>query len=420
MGGERDSGRIDGVRKIAVLRGGALGDLLLALPAIRALAAAYPEAETTLLGSAQAEALLQGRPGAPDRVIVLPEVPGVGAPDRPRVPGSSAHGPEPEVVARFEAAARAEHYDLAVQLHGGGRFSNPFLLALGARRTIGTRTPDAAALDRSIDYVYFQHEIHRWLEVAGLAGARPVELEPSLAASAEEVDAGRRITGISEPMRGSAGTAGDVPIVPPNSERFVEVHPVDSVRSVVAVHPGATDPRRRWPEERFGEVCAALAEDGSAVAVLGSEEEAPLCARVVREAERRGAGVSGAAAGRSGPGAGPLIDLGGRLDLGGLVGVLAVADLLVGNDSGPRHLAQALGTATASVFWCGNLINAGPLTRERHRVQVAWTTRCPVCGRDCTQVGWTAERCEHDVSFVADVPVAAVLADARSLLARTR
>jgi hypothetical protein len=40
-----------------------------------------------------------------------------------------------------------------------------------------------------------------------------------------------------------------------------------------------------------------------------------------------------------------------------------------------------------------------------------------VCGRDCTQVGWTAPRCEHDVSFVADVPVEPVLADVRALLA---
>jgi ADP-heptose:LPS heptosyltransferase len=92
------------------------------------------------------------------------------------------------------------------------------------------------------------------------------------------------------------------------------------------------------------------------------------------------------------------------------------ADVVVANDSGPRHLAAAVGTATASIYWFGNLINAGPLDRGRHRVQLSWTTQCPVCGRDCTQVGWTSPRCEHDVSFVADVPTAPVLADAMELL----
>ena len=89
---------------------------------------------------------------------------------------------------------------------------------------------------------------------------------------------------------------------------------------------------------------------------------------------------------------------------------------MIGNDSGPRHLAQAVAARTAAVYWFGNVVNAGPLGRGRHRVQLGWTTHCPVCGRDATQVGWTAERCAHDVSFVADVPVAAVRDDALRLL----
>jgi hypothetical protein len=52
-------------------------------------------------------------------------------------------------------------------------------------------------------------------------------------------------------------------------------------------------------------------------------------------------------------------------------------------------------------------------------VQLGWTTHCPVCGADATQVGWTAERCEHDDSFVAGVPVDAVYADVRELVPAT-
>jgi len=75
-----------------------------------------------------------------------------------------------------------------------------------------------------------------------------------------------------------------------------------------------------------------------------------------------------------------------------------------------------VGARTVSIFWFGNLINAGPLGRGRHRAHLSWTTHCPVCGRDSTQVGWTAPRCEHDVSFVADVPADPVHADVARLL----
>jgi ADP-heptose:LPS heptosyltransferase len=70
-------GRFDEVLKIAVLRGGGLGDLLFALPALDALAEAYPEAEIVLLGTPMHAALLRGRPGPVARVEVLPKTRGV-------------------------------------------------------------------------------------------------------------------------------------------------------------------------------------------------------------------------------------------------------------------------------------------------------------------------------------------------------
>ncbi|HLT66466.1 MAG TPA: glycosyltransferase family 9 protein, partial [Microbacterium sp.] len=287
-------------------------------------------------------------------------IPGVTAPPE------AARPPETE---RFVGARRDEEYDLAVQLHGGGRYSNPFLNALGARHTIGTRTGDAEPLERSLDYVYYQHEVLRALEVVGLAGAAPVVLEPRV-----EVERAERDT--------------NVPLV--------------------ALHPGATDPRRRWPTDRFAELAAGLVGDGARILLVGSAEDASLAARILA----RLAEIAPAAGRR-------VDDATGRMSLRGLAAALASADLVVANDSGPRHLAQAVGTPTASVYWFGNVVNAGPLGRASHRVQLAWTTRCPVCGRDCTQVGWTAERCEHDVSFVADVTTDAVLADARQLMATT-
>ena len=359
----------DDVRRIVVLRGGGLGDLLFAQPALAALAGAYPDAEITLLGSPVAgELFAPDAPrvlGVPHHVVRLPEIPGVAAPPEAAPPAG---------IRDFLDAQAAEGYDLAVQLHGGGRYSNPLLNRLGARHTVGTRTPDAEPLERTLDYVYYQHEVLRGLEVAGLAGAAPVVLEPRVL--------------IDEASAAAAERDADAPLV--------------------AIHPGATDPRRRWPAERFAATALALLRDGARILLVGGAGDAPLAARIRARLDDAAPGS-----------ASRVDDATGRMGLRQLAAALAGADLLVANDSGPRHLAQAVGTMTASVYWVGNIVNAGPLGRGNHRVQLSWTTRCPVCGRDCTQVGWTSERCEHDVSFVADVTSDAVLADARQLMATT-
>lgn len=352
----------EGVKRIAVLRGGGLGDLMFAMPALDALAASYPEAELTLLGAPLHAALLAGRPGPVDRVEVLPHAEGV-RPGRP----------DPAALASFLAGMRARKFDLAVQVHGGGRNSNPFLLELGAAHTVGTRTPDAVPLERTIPYVYYQHEVLRALEVAGLAGAVPLSLEPQLE------------------------------VLPVEEEKAAAY--VVPGRDLVTLHPGATDPRRRWPAPAFAAVAARAAADGCQVLVVGDDSDRALAEQIVA--------LSLAAAG---PGA-VVGSVAGKLDIGTLAAVLKTSAVMVGNDSGPRHLAQAVGTPTVGVYWFGNVINAGALGRTRHRVHMSWVSACPVCGVDVTQVGWIAERCPHDDSFVATVDPEAVYADVAELRA---
>src|SRR5205823_716132 len=159
------------VRRIAVLRANALGDFVVALPALEALRVAYPDAEITYLGAGWHAGWLAGRPGPWDRVEA--------------VPGSLDHGPvpaaEPSRTERFLREQQARRYDLAVQVHGGGANSNPFVSRLGARVTAGSRAPGAPPLDRWVPYVEHHHEVLRLLEVVGLVGAVPVTLEARLA-----------------------------------------------------------------------------------------------------------------------------------------------------------------------------------------------------------------------------------------------
>jgi ADP-heptose:LPS heptosyltransferase len=162
---------------------------------------------------------------------------------------------------------------------------------------------------------------------------------------------------------------------------------------VVVLHPGATDPRRRWPPKSFACVGDRLVAAGADVVIVGTTDERGLVDGV------RDSMTS------------PARTLVGRLSLGGLAGVLESAAVVVANDSGPVHLAAAVGTSTVGIYWCGNLINAGPFTRSRHRPQLSWRLTCPVCGVDCTR-----DQCEHRESFVAEVPSESVASAATSLL----
>jgi ADP-heptose:LPS heptosyltransferase len=97
----------------------------------------------------------------------------------------------------------------------------------------------------------------------------------------------------------------------------------------VVVHPGASVPARAWPVEHCAEAVRLLATAGHRVVVTGSAEESELTARV---------------AGRDG------VDLGGRCTFPQLAAVLAGSAAVVVGNTGPAHLAAAVGTPVVSLF----------------------------------------------------------------------
>ncbi len=333
---------VPGVQRIAVLRANGVGDYVVAEPALAALRAAYPAAEITLLGAAHTRSLVEGRPGPCDRWVQVPLTRGVRVGDAPDA--------SPEQVEDWCAQQRSRGYDLAVQLHGGGRNSNALLLRLGARVTAGAATPDAPKPDRWVPYTAYQHDTLRWLEVVASVGAPTLRTEPHLAVTAGDLAESR-----------AALPTGDAPLV--------------------AVHPGSTSARRRYPEERLGRVARVLADAGARVVVLGGPGDRDLVDRVV-----------------DGYG-GPVETVVGTTSLGGLLGTLRRCALLLGNDSGPRHLAGAVGTPTVGVFTYANLADVAPLSRVWHRVGVSWDGACQVCGMRVLE-----GTCGHDASATWDVP----------------
>ena len=344
------------VRKLAVLRCNALGDFIFALPALEALRAAYPRAEIVLLGKPWHAELLADRPSPVDRVVAVPPSTGVNGPfDAPA-------DEDPAALEQFFAAMRRERFDLALQLHGGGRHSNPFVRRLGARVAAGLRAPDAEPLDRWTAYELYQPEVARYLEAVALVGAQPVTLEPRLAVTVAD--------------RAEA-------------EQFLPA----SERPLVALHPGATHPGRRWPTAHFAALGDALAERGAEVVVTGVAAERPLVDSVINAMRQ------------------PAHDGCGQLSIGGLCGLLSRCRVVVAADTGPLHLAGAVGAPTVGIYWCMNVPTTAPLLRARHRPLIAWRLDCPECGRK-----WVAEPCDHRVSFVADVSVEQAVAAAAEFL----
>jgi ADP-heptose:LPS heptosyltransferase len=350
-----DSKLIEGVRKIAVVRPNALGDFIFILPALNALRRAYPAAEMVLLGLDWHAAYLDGRPGPIDRVVVVPF----------QLHTNPLADPACAATAEmFFQRMQQEHFDIALQLYGGGKYSNPFTQRLGARITAGLRADDAPPLDLWVPYIFYHSEVLRYLEAVALVGAVPEQFEPVIT--------------VTERDHQEANAA----------------LPDDGV-PLVLLHPGATDSRRRWPAALFAQTGDALCKKGYRIAVTGNRSEERIVASVCSAMSA------------------PCLNLCGSLSLHGLTGLLARSRLLVSNDTGPLHLARAVGASTVGLYWVGNMINGGPLSQSRHRTHISWRVACPECGKDCTRT-----TCQHAASFIADIPVDEVVYSAATLLAQ--
>ena len=337
------------VRKIAVLRPNALGDFVFCLPALHALKHAYPEAELVYLGLPWHAAFLGGRPGPVDRVVVVPPMPGINA-----APDAAPGGP---VIEAFLGNMRDAGFDLALQMFGGGRYANPLLRQFEARLSVGMRSADAAPLDRSLAYAGLVNRRLQLLEVAALAGAT------------------------AWPM------CGDLRVTAADRQLAAQLLPPEPGQRLVIVQPGASDMRRCWPAARFAAVADALVEVGAVVAVNGSGAETALVGAVLAAMRH------------------PALALAGKASLQGLCGLLERCALVVSNDTGPLHLALALGKPCVGVYWFTNLIESAPLCQIGHRAALSTRVACPVCGMENT-----AMRCRHEVSFVDDVALEEVTA----------
>jgi len=300
-------------RRIVVLRALKLGDMLCAVPAFRALRAAFPEAEVVLAGLPWAVEFV-------DRYRCFLD----GFREFPGYPGLPEREPEMERVQTFLKAMQAEQFDLCIQMHGSGGITNGLTARFGARQRAGFFEPGKTCPDPGTFLPYPD---------------RGLELRRLL----------RLLEHLGIPARGEHL---EFPIRDDDIRQARQLREAYGLRphEYACIHPGASVPARRWSPERFADVASALANQGLEIVLTGSAEE-----RELTRAVARGMPFS-------------PIDLAGRTGLGSLAGLLAEAELLVCNDTGVSHLADALQVPSVVISTGNNPERWAPIDRHLHKV----------------------------------------------------
>lgn len=317
-------------RKVALVRASRIGDFVCATPAFQALRQALPKAEMTLIGMPFVEELVERSPHL-DRFVAFPGFPGM-----------AEQFFNPRQTVQFFQQMQAEQFDLAVQMHGSGVYSNPFTLMLGARTTAGfVREGDPAGrLDAALPMPQRENEVRRCLALMKFLGASPQGEKTEFPLWSQDVAAAEKLLAATQPP-------------------------------LIGLHPAAREATKRWAPERFIAVGTELARQyGGTVVVLGGKDEWQLAQMVVQ-------GIGEAS-----------LNLAGRTSLAVLGAVVSRLRVLVTNDSGPAHVAYALSTPTVTVFGGTDPVVWGPLPDARHRV-LLHEVPCRPCDYGVCPVGYT-------------------------------
>lgn len=279
-------------RRILLIRTDRIGDVLLSTPAIKAVRDAYPNAYIAMMVSPYAEDIVDGNPYL-DEVILYDK-----------------DGGHKSIFAtlKFAVGLRKKRFDLAIILHPTNR-SNIIPLLAGVPERVGYDKKGGIFLTKKLKDVKHlgeKHEIDYNLDVLRAVG----------------IEAKDRA--LYMPVR-----AEDERII----ERFFLLNDLDKKDTVIAVHPGASCPSKRWPAYRFGRVADGLIDKYKVkVVIIGG----PADVKTVRE---MGTGMLNNS-----------IILSDDHSLGEVAALLKRCKMFISNDSGPVHIAVAVGAPVISIF----------------------------------------------------------------------
>lgn len=345
------------VRRVLAVRTDNLGDVLMTTPALAAIAESQPGVEITLLGSTSAAAMAAHLPMLHD--VMAARVPWV------RHEGAQAGEGDLALVARIAQ----RQFDAAVIFTVCTQSALPAaticrLAGIPLRLAHVRENPYELLTDwvpeSDLDIAEARHEVRRQLDLVAKVGWQTRDERLRFALREEDVARVGRLLG-----------PGDTP-------------------DTVVVHVGASAPSRRWPAERFGQAAEQIARASDArVVFTGSAAEAALVDTAQAQMTV------------------PTLSLAGRLSLGELGALIARAGLVLTNNSGPAHLAAALGTPIVDLY---------ALTNPQH---TPWQVPSRVLNRDVPCRNCLKSRCPqgHQLCLLG-VPVEKAVDAALDLLAR--
>lgn len=345
------------VKRVLAVRTDNLGDVLMTTPALAAIAESQPDVEITLLGSDSAAAMRAHLPMLRD--VMTARVPWV------RHEGLQAAQDDLALVARIAQ----RQFDAAVIFTVCTQSALPAaticrLAGIPLRLAHVRENPYELLTDwvpeSDLDIAAARHEVRRQLDLVAKVGWRTQDERLRFALRDEDVERVRKLLG-----------------------------PADMPETVV-VHVGASAPSRRWPAERFGQAAEQIARaSGARIVFTGSAAEAALIDTAQAQMTV------------------PTMSMAGRLSLGELGALIARADLVLTNNSGPAHLAAALGTPIVDLY---------ALTNPQH---TPWQVQSHVLNYDVPCRNCLKSRCpqQHQLCLLG-VPVEGAVGASLDLLAR--
>jgi len=300
--------------KIGIFRALQLGDLLCAIPAVRSLRRAFPEAEIVWIGLPWTTHVVHRFSNYVDRCIVFPGYPGLPEQDW-----------SPQAWDVFVSQMKEEAFDCIIQMQGNGTIVNKMLQQLGARQLAGFHRADCVMNNPLfMEYPDYGHEINRHLllmQHLGIAGTGP-HLE--------------------------------FPIFPEELSALHETIALQPGEKYVCIHPGSRGAWRQWPPVAFAALADICAEQGYTVFITGTAEEMPITAEVQAHMQQLS------------------VNLAGKTNLGVVAALIQNAALLIANCTGVSHIAAATQTPSLVISMDGEPHRWGPLNHELHRT-IDWT-----------------------------------------------
>lgn len=321
-----------------------IGDTLWGTPAIRALKETYPHCFIGVLTTYLGAQILKGNPYI-DKIFIFKRGLRVS-------------------LWKLMRDLRRERFNTAFIFNASDRIIWPLVFFTGVSDIIGI-TGQNKGLDFVLTKAITQQKIHAVemrLRLVKEVGASCNNTSPALYLSEEDKSASELL------KRAGLNKGSRIQWSEDSRGKKIKTEPLDSSNHrtlIIGLHPGAQKPFKCWPAERFIETGKRLVgEINCSIIITGSEEERDLCEYIASR-------IEGA------------ISIAGETTLIGLASVFKRIDLFITNDTGPMHMANAVGTPLIALFCPTDPKLCGPYNIEK-TVIIKKPIICDPCeGKNC-------------------------------------